>query len=287
MPGAGRFAPSPTGPLHLGSLLAATASYLDARRMGIGWQVRLDDLDLPRNEPGAEAAILRALECHGLRWDGPVVRQSEHLDRYAAALDSLRDQQRLFYCRCSRRELRGLQRYPGTCRQHLDPRPDSAVRLRVESAPIEFVDAVLGPQRADLATAPGDFVVRRRDGIIAYQLACAVDDGAPGITRVVRGRDLLHATAPQILLMGCLGLAVPQYGHTPLLVGREGRKLSKQNHAPPLDLTRPADNLAQVLTVLGHRPTEIGDCAAMLDQAARRFDLGRLSAIAPRVAGES
>jgi glutamyl-Q tRNA(Asp) synthetase len=249
--GAGRFAPSPTGPLHLGSLLAATASYLDARIQGVAWQVRLDDLDAPRNQPGAEHEILRALERHGLHWDGAVVRQSERLDRYRAALARLDARRLLFYCVCSRKDLEGHALYPGTCREHRRARPSAAARVRVGDALIEFDDLILGPQRDRLAATTGDFIVQRRDGLVAYQLATAVDDGDPAITRVIRGRDLLENTARQIFLMQHLGLEVPAYGHIPLIVNAAGQKLSKQTGAHPLDLARPASNLALVLDVLG------------------------------------
>lgn len=272
--GAGRFAPSPTGPLHLGSLLAAVASYLDAHSQGVAWQVRLDDLDEARNEPGAERAILEALERHGLHWQGPVVRQSEHLDRYRAALDTLAGRRLLFYCVCSRRELADAGRYPGTCRSHTQPRPDSALRIRVDGARIEFDDLLCGPQAVDLDDIGGDFVVRRRDGIVAYQLATAVDDGDPGITRVIRGRDLLPTTPRQIFLMRQLGLDVPVYGHIPLVINRAGQKLSKQTLAAPLNLSNPTTNLTRILPLLGIGGIpETSDCAVLLAWAADRFDL--------------
>ncbi len=275
--GGGRFAPSPTGPLHLGSLLAAVASFLDARRERISWHVRLDDLDAPRNLAGADRAILQALERHGLHWDGPVVRQSERLPRYHEALTLLARQDRLFYCRCSRRQLRDADVYPGTCRHRVEPRADSAVRLRVDDARVAFTDLVQGQRQWSLAEAGGDFVVRRRDGLVAYQLATAVDDGDGAITRVIRGRDLLEATPRQVLLMELLGLPVPAYGHVPLLVDRSGRKLSKQNHAAPLDLDRPADNLRRVLPALGlDDPPAGADSGELLSWAADRFDLARV-----------
>ncbi len=274
--GAGRFAPSPTGPLHLGSLLAATASYLDARAEGVAWRVRLDDLDRARNQPSAERDILTALEHHGLWWDGPVMRQSEHEERYRAALDRLAADGRLFYCRCSRSRLAGHRVYPGTCRAHTRPRRDSAARVRVKQAVIEFQDRVQGFQRHDLARETGDFVVLRRDGIVAYQLATAVDDGDPGITRVIRGRDLLENTPRQVFLMQCLDLPVPVYAHVPLLVNAAGQKLSKQTYAPPLDLSRPRENLRRVLSILGlgalaDDPPD--SCEALLAQAATRFSV--------------
>lgn len=278
--GAGRFAPSPTGPLHLGSLLAATASWLDARHVGIPWQVRFDDLDAPRNLPGAERSILIALERHGLHWDGPVVRQSDRLDAYRDALATLDARGELFYCRCTRSELKGLRVYPGTCRGERQPRSDRAARIRVGDAVIEFDDLIQGPQRQALADAPGDFVVRRRDGIIAYQLATAVDDGSPGIARVIRGRDLLPVTGPQIFLMQRLGLTPPVYGHLPLIRSQSGQKLSKQNLAPPLDNARAAENLTQVLALLGLDPgpdAEQREPADLLAEAVPRFSLAAVS----------
>jgi glutamyl-Q tRNA(Asp) synthetase len=237
--------------LHLGSLLAATASYLDARVHGLAWQVRLDDLDRPRNEPGAEQAILQALERHGLYWDGPVVRQSDHVDRYLGALARLSDKGLLFHCSCSRKNLAAHAVYPGTCREQRQPRWNTSVRVRVDDAQVDFEDLVQGPQRDALARSTGDFVVRRRDGVIAYQLATAVDDGDAQITRVIRGRDLLENTPRQIFLMRCLDLEVPQYGHIPLIVNAAGQKLSKQTGARALDVDRPIDNLIRVLRGLG------------------------------------
>lgn len=277
MNGGGRFAPSPTGPLHLGSLLAAVASFLDARREGVPWHVRLDDLDVPRNAPGADHSILLALEAHGLHWDGTVVRQSERLHRYREALNLLARQERVFYCRCSRRQLRDIAVYPGTCRHHSAPRADSAVRLRVDDARVAFNDLVQGECQWSLADTGGDFVVRRRDGLVAYQLATAVDDGDGAVTRVIRGRDLLETTPRQVLLMQLLGLPVPVYGHLPLLVDRSGRKLSKQNHAKPLDLDRPAENLRRVLPALGiEAPPVEADTGDLLTWAVDRFDPARI-----------
>lgn len=266
----GRFAPSPTGPLHLGSLLAAVASYVDARSLDLAWQLRFDDLDAPRNQPGAEDRIMRSLERHGLHWDGPVARQSGRVDRYRAALEQLTADGRVFYCRCTRRMLAGQRRYPGTCRDQRQPAPGRAVRLQVTQEAIAFEDAFVGKRSASLMDDVGDFVVWRRDGIPAYQLATAVDDGAEDIVRVVRGRDLLDNTPQQIWLMRLLGLFEPAYGHLPLLRDRAGRKLSKQNHAPALDDRRPAANLARVLAVLGVAlPADAAsqDCPSLLAAA--------------------
>jgi glutamyl-Q tRNA(Asp) synthetase len=289
--GAGRFAPSPTGPLHLGSLLAATASYLDARAHGLAWQVRLDDLDQPRNQPGAERAILLALERHGLQWDGAVVRQSSRIAIYEAALATLAKQGLLFYCSCSRKDLGGRKVYPGTCRRHCQARPGATVRIRVDQTVVEFEDLLLGPQRDHLAETTGDFVVRRREGTIAYQLATAVDDGEPGVVRVIRGRDLLENTPRQIFLMERLGLAVPEYGHIPLITNSAAQKLSKQTGAQALDLDRPEQNLIRVLQILGvsgldlpagsppgDRSGPIGQvaCAGLLTESLRNWSLSKI-----------
>lgn len=277
--GAGRFAPSPTGPLHAGSLLAAVASYLDARSQGIAWQVRLDDLDEARHEPGADREILFALERHGLYWDGPVLRQAERTDRYLAALDELHHQGLLFYCRCSRRSLQQTKIYPGRCRRFRVPRPDSAIRVRVDDARVQLEDLVQGPQHWSLEAEGGDFVVRRRDGIVAYQLATAVDDGESAITRVIRGRDLLETTAKQVFLMQRLGLSVPRYGHIRLVVDAAGQKLSKQTLARPLDPGQPAANLMRTLKLLGLPTAPAGaDCEALLGWAVGHFTLSAIPA---------
>lgn len=249
--GAGRFAPSPTGPLHLGSLLAAVGSWLDARSLGCAWYVRIDDLDSARNRAGAADAILSALEAHGLWWDGSVRYQHQRVAAYQAALQALRQAGRLFHCRCSRKDLQGHAVYPGTCRWRNLPPADCAIRFRIDEPVVAFDDLVQGPQHEPVAETIGDFVVRRRDGLFAYALATAVDDGAEDITRVIRGRDLLQHTAAQLLIMDTLGLGRPAYGHLPLIVEAGGQKLSKQTGARPLDLARPQDNLRRVLAALG------------------------------------
>lgn len=276
---AGRFAPSPTGPLHSGSLLAAVASFLDARSRGQRWLVRIDDLDAPRNVPGSDTAILNSLEAHGLHWDGPVIRQSQHLSRFESAIDTLAARGQIFYCTCSRSQLRGKTRYPGTCREHRAPRGNAAIRVRVDTTPVRFDDLIEGPQSEVLAETCGDFVIRRRDGYIAYQLATAVDDGDEAITRVVRGGDLLGNTARQIFLMQRLGLSAPAYAHLPTLVGSDGAKLSKQTRAPALDDTRPNANLLAVLPHLGLKPpADAGDAlpAELLAWAMPEFSLTRI-----------
>ena len=273
--GAGRFAPSPTGPLHLGSLLAATGAFIDARARGNAWYVRFDDLDTERNRSGAQDQILRALEAHALHWDGPVRYQHERIDAYETAIAELGAQERLFYCRCSRAKLRGLPVYPGTCRHCHASSPGCSIRFRITETSIEFHDLIQGMQREPVQRTVGDIIVRRRDGIFAYALATAVDDGAGDITRVLRGRDLLPHTAAQLLVMDALGLRRPEYGHLPLIVNAGGQKLSKQTHAGPLDLTVASANLRRVLAALGSPAARMdtGSCAELLEFAVARWSL--------------
>ncbi len=258
----GRFAPSPSGALHAGSLLAAVGSYLAARRVGGRWLLRIDDLDPPRVVPGAIDAILRSLQAHGLLWDGEVLYQSRRGEAYRAALERLRAAGLTYPCACTRRELAAIARagvdgpvYPGTCRAGLaSGHTARALRLRVPDADFGFHDAVQGGYAHNLARSVGDFVLQRADGLIAYQLAAVVDDAFQGVTQVVRGVDLLASTPRQIYLQQCLGLPQPDYAHLPLLVDRHGLKLGKQTGAGPLDDTRASDNLWQVLTALALPP---------------------------------
>ena len=249
----GRFAPSPTGPLHFGSLVAAVASFADALAAGGRWRLRIEDVDAPRTRPGAERAIVEALARYGFRWDGPVVRQAERTAAYAAALARLSALRALYACTCTRRALEeaplaasGDRIYPGTCRdrgggsEHGAP---AAQRVRVGDAVVEFVDLLQGPQRQALATDVGDFVVRRADGLFAYQLAVVVDDAEAGITTIVRGADLLSSTPRQIFLQRMLGLPAPSYLHVPVALDAAGEKLSKQTHAAAL----PEDPLPSLL----------------------------------------
>jgi glutamyl-Q tRNA(Asp) synthetase len=271
-PYVGRFAPSPTGLLHAGSLVAALASWLDARAHGGRWLVRIEDLDTPRNVAGAAEAILAQLDRCALRPDGPVVYQSTRTARYESALRRLLAIDRAFACGCSRRDLasaatapagasdgREERIYPGTCRAGLGGKSARSVRLRVRARDdvgdtetmIDWTDRRLGPQRQDVGRAVGDFVLQRADGIWAYQLAVVVDDDAEGVTDVVRGEDLADSTARQILLQRLLGLPTPRYLHTPLVRTTEGAKLSKQTGAAPLPLDEPLDALRDAGAVLG------------------------------------
>lgn len=287
----GRFAPSPTGPLHFGSLVAALGSYLDARARDGEWLVRMEDLDPPRAAPGAAADILRTLESLGLHWDGAVLRQSERGDAYQAALAELERMGATYPCACTRREIGdstlagvdGSLVYPGTCRNGLPSgRTARATRLRVDDAAIEFDDAVQGRMRQQLATAVGDFVLRRADGLFAYQLAVVVDDAAQGVTDVVRGADLLDSTPRQILLQRLLGAPTPRYLHLPVATNAAGEKLSKQTRAPPIDRARPGAALVAALEFLGQRPEPRlvdAPAAEILAVATARWD----RALIPRV----
>jgi glutamyl-Q tRNA(Asp) synthetase len=241
----GRFAPSPTGPLHFGSLVAALASYCDARRAGGEWLLRIEDVDLPRTQPGAERAILDALTRCGFAWDGPVVRQSARTAEYRAAFARLQADGAVYPCACTRRELEaaplsacGERVYPGTCRGGIAPergrRHARAWRVAVTAERIAYTDRLQGPQAQDLARDVGDFVVLRSDGLFAYQLAVVVDDALQGITAVVRGADLLASTPRQILLQRMLGYPTPSYLHVPVALDAAGEKLSKQTEAAPL-----------------------------------------------------
>ncbi len=276
----GRFAPSPTGLLHAGSLVAALASWLDARAHGGRWLVRMEDLDTPRNVAGAAEAILAQLDRCGLRADAPAVFQSRRLALYEAALRRLQAKGRAYPCACSRRDLAlaaaaptggsdalGEAVYPGTCRDGLHGKAARSVRLRVEAgdgsgeAKIAWTDRRLGPQHQDVARAVGDFVLKRADGVFAYQLAVVVDDGAQGVSDVVRGEDLVDSTARQILLQRLLGLPTPRYLHTPLVRTADGAKLSKQTGAMPLALDDPLAALRPAGAALGlaARGTRIAD----------------------------
>lgn len=257
----GRFAPSPTGPLHAGSVVAALGSYLEARAAGGSWRLRIDDIDPPRQMEGASDRILRQLESLGLGWDGPVLYQSTRLDAYAEAFDRLRSLGLAYRCRCSRRQLARsapegpLGRiYPGTCRElRLGPEVDAAWRLRLPAGRIEFRDAGRGRCAFDAAGELGDPVIRRRDGLWSYHLATTLDDVALGVTHVVRGGDLLPTTPIQVALQGLLDLPAVEWRHLPLLVDHRGDKLSKQTGAAAVDERRPLGPLLAAWRDLGQR----------------------------------
>ena len=264
----GRFAPSPTGALHAGSLVTALASWLDARAHGGQWLVRIEDVDTPRCVPGAAQTILQQLARCGLHSDAPVLWQSQRSAAYQQALDRLLAQNLAYPCGCSRKDVEAAQgptgrhqaqTYPGTCRAGLQGKPARAWRLHVPALRRAldlpeltlWRDRRLGPQSQDVEQTVGDFVLKRADGLWAYQLAVVADDAAQGVTHVVRGQDLADNTARQILLQRALGAPTPHYLHTPLVLGSNGEKLSKQNGAQALDLSEPLVALNQAAGVLG------------------------------------
>jgi len=273
----GRFAPSPTGPLHLGSLVCALASYLDARHGGGRWLVRMEDLDPPRESAGAARGILESLRSHGLNWDGEVLWQSRRHDAYATALAALAEKNLVFRCSCSRAQLVAAGGvYRGRCRDRRIPedRP-CAIRLRVEGdCRITVEDEHQQPLAQNLAAELGDFVIRRKDGFYAYQLAVVVDDAYQGVTHVLRGSDLYDSTPRQIYLQRRLGLATPVYRHIPVITNRGGRKLSKQTRATALKDGDALDNLRRALRFLGQKrpPASAGSVEKLLSFAVEHWD---------------
>lgn len=259
----GRFAPSPSGDLHLGSLYAAAASYLDARAHNGRWLVRIEDLDRPRVVPGSAAGILRTLQAFGFEWDAEVVYQSARNEFYAAALESLRCRGLTFECSCSRAHLAEESRYPGLCRSGpLSPGSATATRLRVEPGRIEFTDGIQGRFRQDVAAAVGDIVLRRRDGLFAYVMAVVIDDAAQGVTHVVRGADLLDNTPRQIYLQRLLELPEPNYCHVPVLTEPDGQKLAKSARSVHLDNAIAMQQLLEIFDLLNLAPpSDLADAA--------------------------
>lgn len=288
----GRFAPSPTGPLHFGSMVAAVGSFLQAKSRGGEWLVRMEDLDPPRESPGAAADILRTLEAFGLHWDGAVMYQSRRHEVYQAALEKLESLDAVYPCACSRREIadssvHGVDGpvYPGTCRNGVaQSRAPRAWRAKVDGQKIEYIDAIQGKLARDLPADFGDFVVRRADGFFAYQLAVVVDDAEQDITEVVRGADLIESTPRQIHLQRLLGFPTPDYLHLPVALNEKGEKLSKQTNAAPLDPARPLPALIQVMRFLGQEPSKQlaeGSIEDFWRWAVENWDEERV----PRVAG--
>ena len=277
-PYTGRFAPSPTGPLHAGSLVAALASWLDARAHGGRWLLRIEDTDTPRCVPGAEATIVTQLAVCGLRPDEAPLYQSARGALYEAALQQLITQGRAYPCGCTRQDIalalaaaghprarHGELVYPGTCRHGLQGQPARAWRFLTQAGTLNWTDRRLGAQSQDEQQQVGDFALRRADGLWAYQLAVVADDAAQGVSHVVRGQDLVDNTARQIQLQRALGLPTPQYLHTPLVMGANGEKLSKQNGAEPLDLSDPLAALNAAAAVLG-LPAQTGPVPQALAQ---------------------
>lgn len=286
----GRFAPSPSGPLHFGSLVAAVGSYLEARSRGGQWLVRMEDPDPPRVVSGAADAILRALDACRMLWDGAVVRQSERSEAYHSALHQLRGRGMVYPCACSRREIAdsavmGIEGYVyrGDCRRGLPPGKRARTqRVDTRGATTVFDDAVQGRMEHDLEQEIGDFVLYRADRVYAYQLAVVIDDAEQNITDIVRGADLLASTPRQIHLQRLLGLATPRYVHLPVAVNEDGEKLSKQTLAAPFDPAQPLPALLAALEFLGQRPPadlRHASLTAFWDWALKNWDLARV----PRV----
>jgi glutamyl-Q tRNA(Asp) synthetase len=286
----GRFAPSPTGPLHFGSLIAALGSYLEARTRAGEWLVRIEDLDTPRVVPGATGEILHALEACGMHWDGAIAYQSSRADAYHAAVHALRQRGMVYPCACSRREiadsaLSGIEGpvYPGSCRAGmLLDRKARALRVRTDGTRIEFADLLQGTMTQDVAACVGDFVLYRADGVYAYQLAVVVDDAEQGITDIVRGADLLDSTPRQIHVQRLLGLPQPRYLHLPVAVNGSGEKLSKQTRAAPIDCVRPAAALVAALRFLDQDPPHRLSAATARDALDWALENWRLDRV-PRV----
>jgi glutamyl-Q tRNA(Asp) synthetase len=298
VPYRGRFAPSPTGPLHAGSLVAALASWLDARAHGGAWLVRIEDIDTPRCVPGATQHILAQLAACGLVPDEPPQFQSAHFDRYAAALNGLVSTGQAYACGCSRKDIEAVWAgqgvvhapgqetpYPGSCRAGLHGKAPRAWRFGVDECSVnhrvDWIDRRLGPQHQDVAQAVGDFVLQRADGLWAYQLAVVVDDAAQGITHVVRGEDLADNTARQILLQRALNLPTPSYLHTPLVLAADGHKLSKQNGAVALGVSEPLVPLqaaARALRLPALAATQRDDWLAQAVLAWRNQSAGIIAA---------
>ncbi|WP_380181940.1 tRNA glutamyl-Q(34) synthetase GluQRS [Kalamiella sp. sgz302252] len=276
----GRFAPSPSGELHFGSLIAALGSYLQARSQQGKWLVRIEDIDPPREVPGAAQRILQQLEQYGLHWDGEVLWQSQRHQAYREALAWLNEQGHSYYCTCTRsriRQIGGL--YDGYCRTRGHGPADAALRLRVDQPVKHFSDILRGEVVADAALAQEDFIIHRRDGLFAYNLAVVVDDHFQGVTEIVRGADLIEPTVRQINLYQRFGWPVPGYLHLPLAVSADGNKLSKQNHAPPLPEGDPRPVLVQALRFLG-QPVSEGwrdeTLPTLLEKAVAAWDLTRV-----------
>ena len=251
----GRFAPTTSGPLHLGSLLAAVASFLDARAHDGQWLLRFDDIDTLRSHPDAEQIALDTLHAHGMRADGVISRQTQNRTHYGKAIQDLQDRELTFFCTCSRKKLRGSTSYPGYCRKVTEkPEEPASIRLRVDDASCKFEDRVQGWVEASLESMGGDFIVMRKEEIPAYPLAVIVDDDVTGVTDVVRGADLLENTLTQIHLINALGMPMPRYAHIPVLNQRDDIKLSKRDRAVAIDNRVPVLNLASTLHMLGMNP---------------------------------
>jgi glutamyl-Q tRNA(Asp) synthetase len=281
----GRFAPSPTGPLHFGSLVTALASYLDARAHGGKWLVRVEDLDPPREITGSSTLILEQLRALGMDWDGDVLYQSTRLSAYESILEQLEDQKICFRCDCSRQRVSGLEGiYDGRCRsRRLTSAQGLAIRLKIRPETVRFTDTIQGDYAQNLEHEVGDFILRRKDGLFAYQLAVVADDAEQGITHIVRGYDLLSSTPRQIYLQQLLGLPTPSYAHIPIIVNALGQKLSKQHFAEPIDLKNASSLLFSALQFLGMTPPPslIGAVpVSLVTWGAEHWDIQRVPKLA-------
>ncbi len=276
----GRFAPSPSGPLHLGSLVAALGSYLQARANNGQWLVRIEDIDPPREQPGAASLILKQLEHYGLHWDGEVRYQSQQSEHYLAQLEQWQQQGLAYYCQCTRKQIKAAGGYyPGTCRNLMLGADNAALRLKTDAAVYQFDDRLNGTISVPKALAEEDFIVKRRDGLFAYNLAVVLDDIDQGVTEVVRGADLIEPTGRQIYIYHCLGQTLPSYLHLPLILDEHGNKLSKQNHAPSISDAQPQQLLLQSLKYLGQHSDpqwlELS-CEQLLQLAVEQWDWQRI-----------
>lgn len=276
----GRFAPTPSGLLHFGSLVAAVASFADARANGGRWLLRMEDIDPPREVPGAKAAILETLTQYGFEWDGPVLYQSARHPAYHAVVERWLQQGLAYACTCSRKTLEpfgGI--YPGFCRDAGHAPEGAAIRLRVPELTYAFDDRLQGRFEQHLGHEVGDFIIRRRDGLYAYQLAVVIDDGAQGVTDIVRGADLLDSTPRQLYLQELLGLPAPSYLHVPLLVQPDGNKLGKRYRSAPLNAEEARSQLLRALRTLGQAPAAdlaLAPPKDILAWAAAHWDIATL-----------
>jgi glutamyl-Q tRNA(Asp) synthetase len=279
----GRFAPTPSGYLHFGSLVAALASYLDARAAGGLWLMRMEDLDPPREVPGAQAAILDTLERYGFEWDGQLVTQSQRHDAYDQVINRWLSQGLAYACTCSRKQLEPFAGiYPGFCRDAGHAWENAAIRIRVPELQYCFLDRVQGEFQQDLGREVGDFVIRRRDGFFAYQLAVVIDDAWQGVTDIVRGADLLDSTPRQLYLQELLGMPPPRYLHVPLITQPDGNKLGKSYRSPPLAADQAIPLLLRALRALGQpvsRDLAYGTPQEVLKWAIEHWDVAAI----PRV----
>jgi glutamyl-Q tRNA(Asp) synthetase len=276
----GRFAPSPTGTLHFGSLIAAVASFLQAKSQGGRWLVRIEDIDPPREVPGSAEKILGSLDHFGMKPDSPALYQSQRTDVYRKTVENLLRQGKAYWCGCTRQDLPASGIYPGTCRNGLAKgKTARTVRLRVNGASIRFTDLIQGVIEEHLDRTVGDFVIQRADGLPAYQLAVVLDDAYQGITEIVRGADLLDSSARQIHLQNCLGLKSPSYAHHPVAIDQEGRKLGKRFASDPM-IDQPAMTaIGRALSFLGQTPPEATELDGLWSRAIEHW---RLSDV-PRV----